>query len=543
MCLPLVPANRIEPTLRKPAPIPTKRIEDEHAVLEELAKLTLDDEAELEDDSSYPSSGPAARHPEETAPHALGRPGPPRPSRLTGDEAAAGDRAVHRELQATRPSLRAHRARQGLALAGARARAEAPHPQAPHAPRRRDRLRGAARRAGWRGRGRRPPRGITARESSGLALAPRRPRGLRHRGRHRQPAASARQSRRRPLFGDLARDGGKRRLGHAAPERHQVLRETAAAVLGDRRRLRDFRHATRRPRASMSGSRHSRHSSSRALPAWRLWGEATSLATMLALVASPYFMALGGIVTLDMGLTYGPRRLRGAAAGRACGGAAAGTAALDARLLGRHGARGALQGPGGHRVRGREPCSSRWCCARSLAILKRMHWGWGLAIFLAIAAPWFILVSRANPEFAHFFFVHEHFERFLTHEHRRVQPAWFFIPIVVAGFLPWMVAIFAATWKAWREEAGQQLPAASPGAPVERLHPALLQRVGLEAAGLRAAALPLAGTRAGALSRIGTTARASRPGSPSSRCRESASSSPRFTWPTARVTRGRRRCT
>jgi DNA-nicking Smr family endonuclease len=50
---PLVPANRIEPTLRKPAPIPTKRIEDEHAVLEELAKLTLDDEAELEDDSSY----------------------------------------------------------------------------------------------------------------------------------------------------------------------------------------------------------------------------------------------------------------------------------------------------------------------------------------------------------------------------------------------------------------------------------------------------------------------------------------------------------
>ncbi|HEY2628888.1 MAG TPA: phospholipid carrier-dependent glycosyltransferase, partial [Usitatibacter sp.] len=37
--------------------------------------------------------------------------------------------------------------------------------------------------------------------------------------------------------------------------------------------------------------------------AWRLWGTETSLATLLALVASPYFMTLGGIVTLDMGLT------------------------------------------------------------------------------------------------------------------------------------------------------------------------------------------------------------------------------------------------
>ena len=50
---PLAPVNRIEPVLRKPAPIPTKRIEDEHAVLEELARLTFDDDAEIEDDSSY----------------------------------------------------------------------------------------------------------------------------------------------------------------------------------------------------------------------------------------------------------------------------------------------------------------------------------------------------------------------------------------------------------------------------------------------------------------------------------------------------------
>jgi DNA-nicking Smr family endonuclease len=50
---PITPPNRIEPVPRKPAPIPAKRLEDEQAVLEELAKLTLDDDAEVEDDSSY----------------------------------------------------------------------------------------------------------------------------------------------------------------------------------------------------------------------------------------------------------------------------------------------------------------------------------------------------------------------------------------------------------------------------------------------------------------------------------------------------------
>src|SRR5438067_2451059 len=37
--------------------------------------------------------------------------------------------------------------------------------------------------------------------------------------------------------------------------------------------------------------------------ALRLWNAEVALAAMLVLVASPYFMALGGIVTLDMGLT------------------------------------------------------------------------------------------------------------------------------------------------------------------------------------------------------------------------------------------------
>lgn len=75
---------------------------------------------------------------------------------------------------------------------------------------------------------------------------------------------------------------------------------------------------------------------------------------------------------------------------------------------------------------------------REVRPLSRWHLAWGLPLFLVVAAPWFILVSLRNPEFPHFFFVHEHFARFLTSEADRVQPWWFFLPMVLLGVLPWL---------------------------------------------------------------------------------------------------------
>ncbi len=87
---------------------------------------------------------------------------------------------------------------------------------------------------------------------------------------------------------------------------------------------------------------------------------------------------------------------------------------------------------------------------RDWKLLARLHILSGASLFLALAAPWFIAVSYANPEFFHFFFIHEHFERFLTKEHGRYQPAWYFIPILLAGILPWIVSFFPALWRAWK---------------------------------------------------------------------------------------------
>lgn len=68
---------------------------------------------------------------------------------------------------------------------------------------------------------------------------------------------------------------------------------------------------------------------------------------------------------------------------------------------------------------------------------RRLHLVPGIVVFLVVAAPWFILVSARNPEFARFFFIHEHFERFLTETHNRTGNWWYFAPWFVVGWLPW----------------------------------------------------------------------------------------------------------
>jgi 4-amino-4-deoxy-L-arabinose transferase-like glycosyltransferase len=81
----------------------------------------------------------------------------------------------------------------------------------------------------------------------------------------------------------------------------------------------------------------------------------------------------------------------------------------------------------------------------------------GILLFLVIAAPWHVLVSQANPEFPQFYFIHEHFERYLTQAHHRYQPAWFFIPVLLLGMYPWTTflpyALSDGVQDLWRERS------------------------------------------------------------------------------------------
>jgi len=65
----------------------------------------------------------------------------------------------------------------------------------------------------------------------------------------------------------------------------------------------------------------------------------------------------------------------------------------------------------------------------------------GLLVFLAVAAPWYVLVCRRNPDFFNFFFINQNLERYTSTIHNRYQPFWYFVPVVLGGFLPWTFAL------------------------------------------------------------------------------------------------------
>ena len=79
--------------------------------------------------------------------------------------------------------------------------------------------------------------------------------------------------------------------------------------------------------------------------------------------------------------------------------------------------------------------------ANNWKILREVKLFTGALLFLAIAAPWHILMAMKHPQFLDFYFIHEHFERFVSNEHKRTAPWWFFIAVTLAGMLPWVFAI------------------------------------------------------------------------------------------------------
>ena len=89
-------------------------------------------------------------------------------------------------------------------------------------------------------------------------------------------------------------------------------------------------------------------------------------------------------------------------------------------------------------------------------LLKKIRLASGIALFLAVTLPWFVLVSLRNPEFARFFFIHEHVERYLSTVHGRFQPLWYFGPILLLTMFPWSMYIIRAVRQAFAERHREQ---------------------------------------------------------------------------------------
>ena len=200
-----------------------------------------------------------------------------------------------------------------------------------------------------------------------------------------------------------------------------------------------------------------------------LFGRRTGLAAALILASCLFWSALGHINTLDMGLAGGMTlALCGMLVSQAAAGplqvatrrnwmlacwAGMALAVLSKGLIG-------LALPGAVLI-------VYTLVARDWAIWTRLHLLAGLAVFTAITVPWFVLVSLHNPEFARFFFIHEHFERFTSKVHHRVGAWYYFLPILAAGLLPWLAVTVQAMWQGSREQRAS--PAAA--APAGRFQP------------------------------------------------------------------------
>jgi 4-amino-4-deoxy-L-arabinose transferase-like glycosyltransferase len=85
--------------------------------------------------------------------------------------------------------------------------------------------------------------------------------------------------------------------------------------------------------------------------------------------------------------------------------------------------------------------------------ILRMPWLSAIAIYFAIAAPWFVLVARRNPEFLRFFVVHEHVERYLENAEHGWGP-YFFVVVVIAGMWPWIAFVPAGVRQLMRGPDG-----------------------------------------------------------------------------------------
>jgi 4-amino-4-deoxy-L-arabinose transferase-like glycosyltransferase len=78
-------------------------------------------------------------------------------------------------------------------------------------------------------------------------------------------------------------------------------------------------------------------------------------------------------------------------------------------------------------------------------LLKKAHLISGIALFCAMVIPWYLLVQQANPDFLHYFFVTQHFSRFLSStDFNNPTPFWFYLPVVLIGFFPWTIFLYGA---------------------------------------------------------------------------------------------------
>ena len=186
----------------------------------------------------------------------------------------------------------------------------------------------------------------------------------------------------------------------------------------------------------------------------RLWDSAAGWRAAAVLSGMFMFAVLGQLMTLDMSLTFWmaaslagfllaqPAGTRTVAAGRAERGwmllawVAAALGVLTKGLV-------AAAIPAAVLV-------IYSLCSRDFTPWRKLHVTWGLPLFLCVVVPWHWLAALRLDDFLQFFFIHEHFARYLTPIADRREAWWFFGFVFLVGTVPWTVPALRVLVSGWR---------------------------------------------------------------------------------------------